>query len=217
MGVDRVRIRWLGHACFLITAPDGTRILTDPFDETVGYRVPDVESEIVTVSHDHFDHNNVRCVRGNPVVVDKPGEHEVRGIKISGIPTFHDEVHGKKRGTNTVFVMDVGGFRLAHLGDLGEKPAKEVLDGLGHVDILMIPVGGYYTIDAGTASELVEELEPSIAIPMHYKTPAISFPIAEVDKFLAGKERVERRHTTTLEVSRPELPRETTIVVLDYE
>lgn len=213
----RLRIRWLGHACFLITTPQGTRIVTDPFDETVGYRVPDVETDIVTISHDHFDHNNSGCLRGHPKVVKGAGEQEIKGVKITGVATFHDQEKGARRGANTVFVLDIDGVRICHLGDLGHMLTPENVAKIGRVDILLIPVGGNYTIDATGATRVVELLKPKVVIPMHYKTKAIGFPIDPVDRFLAGKKDVIHQNSTTLEVSGTELPKETTIYVLNYE
>jgi L-ascorbate metabolism protein UlaG (beta-lactamase superfamily) len=192
-----VRIKWLGHACFLIETADGTRIVTDPFNEEVGYPLPAVEAEIVTVSHQHFDHNAVAVVRGRPHV-----------------STFHDAEQGAKRGANVVFVIEADGLRICHLGDLGHLLNEEQLRRIGRVDVLLVPVGGTFTIDAGQAAETVAALRPRIAVPMHYKTDYINFPITGLEDFSRLFERVST--CDTLEVTAARLPAATEIVVVSF-
>ena len=146
-----MNIRWLGHSSFLITTDAGVRILTDPFDESVGYPVPHVEADVVTISHEHADHNHRSGVAGNPIIVDQPGEHDVCGVRITGYATWHDAEQGARRGRNTVFTYLIDGLHVLHLGDLGCQLEESQLKRLGAVDVLMVPVGGLYTIDAQAA------------------------------------------------------------------
>lgn len=181
-----MQIKWQGHSLMEIDLQDGRVILTDPYDETVGYPFPSkIEADIVTVSHDHYDHNAVKRVKGNPKVIKTAGEHLLDGVKITGIPVFHDNKSGKQRGSNLIFIIEAEGLRLAHFGDLGhtlDEAQKQILTDL---DVMMIPVGGFFTIDAKTAWGLVQELKPKYVIPMHYKTTYVEdFPISPVDDFL---------------------------------
>ncbi|MHC1581914.1 MAG: MBL fold metallo-hydrolase [Candidatus Syntropharchaeia archaeon] len=210
-----MEIKWHGHACFEIRSSDGKIVVTDPFDESVGYPLPDVRADVVLTSHDHYDHNNVGCIKGSPSVVRGEGEHVIDGIKFRGIHTFHDTSSGSERGENIVFVFEIDGIRLCHLGDLGhvldEKKVKEI----GEIDILFVPVGGVYTIDAKGAEKVIEQLNPRIVIPMHFKTPPLKLPVRSVDDFLKGKENVTRKKT--LSIKKEDLPEEQQIIVLDYE
>jgi L-ascorbate metabolism protein UlaG (beta-lactamase superfamily) len=208
-----MRIDWLGHACFLITSSSGLRIITDPYEPNIGYSPINESADIVTVSHDHFDHNAVKEVKGNPEVVKKSAT--VKGINFKAVETFHDEAKGSKRGRNTVFVFEVDGVKICHMGDLGHIPSQEQLRELGEVNILLIPVGGFYTIDARQASEIVSILKPNIVIPMHYKTEKIDFPISGVEEFLKGKEDVER--LPYLEIDKEKLPTPVKVVVFKNE
>lgn len=191
--VAAMKIKWLGHACFLITTTGGIRIVTDPFNEEVGYPLPHVEADIITVSHQHFDHSAVSVVGGRPQVVEGPGEHRLEGVSVRGVSTFHDKEEGRKRGTNTVFVIAVDGLNVCHLGDLGHLLSPEQVSLIGPVDVLLIPVGGTYTIDAWEAAETVAALRPRVVIPMHYKTDYINFPITGVDEFTGNFKQVAHR------------------------
>lgn len=187
-----MRITWLGHACFLITGKDGLRLVTDPFNEQVGYPVPRVEAEIVTVSHEHFDHNATQFVGGRPLILRGPGEHDAKGRHIVGIATFHDKKQGKERGPNTVFKITVDGVTVCHMGDLGHTLTEPQRQALGRVDVLLIPVGGTYTIDPLEASEVVRQVNPAVVIPMHYKTGHTAFPIRPVEDFTRFYPKVTR-------------------------
>ena len=212
-----VEIRWLGHACFLITAGDGTRILTDPFDDTLGYDLPAVSADIVTVSHAHFDHNNVGVVQGSPEVVDSPGDRSFGGVRIRGVQTCHDTKGGALRGRNIVFIIETDDITVCHAGDLGHVPSDETEKTIGRVDVLLIPVGGTYTLDAKGAQEAVRKLDPRIVIPMHYKTPDLEMTELDgAERFLAGLSRVERTSGAIYTVQASSLPRELTAVVMGY-
>lgn len=175
-----MKIRYLGHSTFEIKS--AKTIVTDPHDPEHGALPPDLAAEIVTVSHSHHDHNYLEGVGGSPQVIDKVGEHDLGDIKIEGIATFHDEVAGAKRGNNIVFTYELENLRLAHLGDLGHRLSKEQIAQIGHVDVLMIPVGGTYTIDPAEAKEVTNQLKPRLVVPMHYKQEPSS-PLADVATF----------------------------------
>lgn len=216
-----MKITWLGHATFLVEAGDGTRIITDPFeagsyDGAVGYAPITDRADIVTVSHEHADHNAVDAVRGQPVVVRECGDRTVKGIPIQGVGCYHDESRGEDRGRNTIFVMEVDGLRVGHLGDLGHALSDDEVKAVGHVDVLMAPVGGYYTIGPEEAKEVAERLAAKVIIPMHYKTDALGFPIQPVDDFLKLMDRVERLNDNTVEISAGDLGDEPKVVVLNY-
>ncbi len=210
-----MKIKWWGHACFLITASNGTNILTDPYPE-IGYAPITDSADIITVSHDHFDHNAVETINGNPTIIKTEGSHQVAGITIKGIDSFHDDQEGKKRGKNIIFVLNVDDLKIVHLGDLGVELNKAQLDLIGEVDILMIPVGGTYTINASQAYSQVEALQPKIVLPMHYKTAVLDFDIDPVDKFrnLFPSKRFELMDTAELTIS--SLPAEQRIYQLEY-
>jgi len=211
-----MKVKWLGHSCFLITSEEGTRLITDPYTVGAGisYSAIKESADIVTVSHEHGDHNNVSAVKGSPQVIKGSGAKTAAGIEFNGIATYHDESRGREKGANTVFCFTVDGVRLCHLGDLGHLLSPEQAAAVGAVDILFIPVGGFFTIDAATASQVCQQLKPKVIIPMHFKTPKCAYPISTVDSFLKGKERVRRWDKGEAEFRAGELPAESEIVVL---
>lgn len=219
-----VSIRWYGHAFFTITSAEGIRIATDPFDN-IGYPMPTVEADVVTVSHDHSDHNNRGLVKGKPKVIrglEMGGRHwawvnfKQRDVRIRSFTAYHDKVQGKERGLNTIFLFEVSGLRIAHLSDIGEIPPELTLKALEPVDILLVPVGGVYSIDASEATRIVDRLKPAVAIPMHYRTEATAkWPIADEKPFVEGKPRV-KKVGNTVPLRREGLPKATEIWVMDY-
>ncbi len=209
-----VLLQWLGHACFvlkLLTA--GTTVVIDPFPaERVGYKPISVKADIVLVTHQHFDHNFLQAVQGKPKVVDKPGKHEFKGLRVIGYKTSH----GAGRGDNTVFILEAEGLRIAHCGDLGVLPTEEEVKSVGPVDVLLVPVGGYFTIDAGQAWKLVEMGKPKVVIPMHYRHPQSKVTVlAPVDEFLKGKKNVKRIKGNSVTIRKDQLPKTTEIWVLE--
>lgn len=222
----KTTLQWLGHSTFLLTSSQGTRVLLDPMPLNMGYNVAPIPGvDAITVGHEHSDHNNVGLASGSPTVIRglvggdwAKIEQRVKDIAIRNLPTFHDEKEGKERGKNSVFLFEVDGLRLVHLSDLGHLLSAEQVRALKPVDVLMIPVGGFYTIDATQASQVVEQLSPKIVLPMHYKTPRLraDWPGSGVEPFLSGK-KVERPDTNTLSLSPATLPQATTVVVLNYE
>lgn len=197
--VGLMHIIWKGQACFqiIITARNKSEqvsIIIDPYEETLGLKLPSLSGDILLITHDHFDHNNKKIVQGNPFLIDGPGEYEIKEIFIQGIPAYHDEVQGAKRGQNTIYTIEAEEMRLCHLGDLGQKElTAEQLDKIGEVDILMIPVGGVYTLSAKEASKIISQIEPVIIIPMHYQLPKLKLKLDELEKFLKvmGKKSIE--------------------------
>ncbi|MDF2956623.1 MAG: L-ascorbate lactonase UlaG [Candidatus Alkanophagales archaeon MCA70_species_1] len=212
-----MKIIWHGHACFEIISEEGKKIVTDPFDESIGYPRLDIAADVVLVSHEHYDHNNVAAVRGRPEVVRGAGEHVAKGIKFYGVKTYHDAAKGAQRGENTVFVFEVDGVTLCHLGDLGhvleEEQLNEIRRAAASIDVLFVPVGGTFTIDAGDAEKVISQLSPKIVVPMHFKTPPLKLPISGVEPFLKGK---KVRREKKLEVTKETLPAEMEVVVLDW-
>jgi len=220
-----LKISWLGHAAFLIVAPDGTRILTDPFDPKVPYGGRGVEADIITISHEHFDHNHVGMASGRPKCFHGLAEEGARwadidetcgAVSLETVPTFHDDSEGSERGKNAVFIIEVDGTRIVHLGDLGHPLDDGAVRRLGRVDVLLVPVGGFYTIGAGVARSIVNRLKPAIVIPMHYKTPEIAdWPISDEKEFLQGFDRVKRFDEEFVAIPR-DLPDPTEVWVLPY-
>lgn len=211
-----MKIKWLGHSSFLITSDNGTRLITDPYitKENLTYGEIKESADIVTVSHEHADHSNAAAVQGNPRVVEGMVAEEIKGIKIRGVSSFHDDAGGEKRGKNIIFCFEVDGMRVCHLGDLGHRLSDEQVAEAGRVDILLIPVGGFYTIDAEVATEVCNRLKPRVIIPMHVRNEKCAFPIAGVDEFLQGKKDVRRLDASEAEFKAEQLPSGTEVVVL---
>lgn len=201
-------ITWQGHSCFKIQdkiGPDGITVTTDPFDKKIGLKAPNFEADIVTVSHDHDDHNNVSALRGQPFVITSAGEYDIKGVMIEGIDSFHDDKEGKDRGLNIIYRIEMDDISLVHLGDLGQVLNDAQLEKLAGTDILMIPVGGKYTLDAKQAVEVIAQIQPRIVIPMHYKVKDLKIDIEGVDKFV--KELgVAPTYEEKLKISRKDLP-----------
>ena len=177
-------ITWYGQSCFKIQSGDLV-LAIDPFDKDIGLTPPRFKADIVAVTHEHRDHNNVESIPEGSFVIRGPGEYESKEVAITGIPTFHDTKEGRERGRNTIYLIGMEDMRLAHLGDFGEEKIRpETLDALGEVDILFVPVGGTYTIDAETAAEVVSAIEPRLVIPMHYAIPGLKVKLDGVETFL---------------------------------
>jgi len=211
-----MKVKWLGHASFLISSDNGLKIITDPYTRGSGLSYAPISepADIVTVSHDHFDHNSVSSVPGKPEVITDGGDKNVKGIQFRGIATHHDESQGKERGANTIFCFSVDGIKLCHLGDLGHRLSKEQIAEIGSVDILLIPIGGVYTIDAKSAGPVIDDLKPKVAIPMHCKTPKCNWPLNTIEDFVAGKQNVRNPNSSEIEFKSGDLPETTEIVVL---
>ena len=203
-------ITWQGHSCFKIQdkiGPDGVTVITDPFSKEVGLKVPNCEADIVTISHDHYDHNNSAALRGQPLIINCAGEYDYKGILVEGIDSFHDDKEGKERGLNVIYRFEVEDISIVHLGDLGSPLDNGQLEKLAGTDILLIPVGGKYTLDAKKAVEVISQIELRIVIPMHYKIKDLKIDIDTVDKFI--KEiGVEPTYEEKLKISKNDLQQE---------
>jgi len=203
-------ITWQGHSCFKIQdkiGPDGVSVVTDPFTKETGLKVPNFEADIVTISHDHYDHNNSSALRGQPLIIDCAGEYDYKGILVEGIDSFHNEKAGKERGLNIIYRFEVDDISIVHLGNLGGPLDNAQLEKLVGTDILLIPVGGKYTLDAKKAIEVISQIEPRIVIPMHYKIDGLKIDLDAVDKFI--KEiGIEPTYEEKLKISKKDLPQE---------
>lgn len=212
-----MEITYLGHSSFRLKGKQ-VAVVTDPYGD-IGIKFPKhVTADIVTVSHDHDDHNNAEAIEGNPFVILGPGEYEVKGVGIVGVSVFHDDQKGVKRGKNTIYRIEIDDLSVVHLGDLGHTLSSTEVDKLDGVDILLIPVGGFYTIDAGKAVEVVSAIEPSVVIPMHYNRTGLNqslfASLTPVSTFLKemGKEGLSK--IAKLTISKDKLPEELQVVVL---
>lgn len=204
----------LGHASFKIRGKQ-VSLVTDPFSPAMtGLKFPKVEADIVTISHSHDDHNQASLVSGTPQIFSGPGEYETKGVKILGVSTFHDALQGSERGQNTVYQIKMDGLTLIHLGDLGHKLETREVEALNGVDILIVPVGGVYTLDGKGAAQVVGQLEPRIVIPMHYQVTGLRFGLEAVDKFLREMGKEEIKPQPKLVISKDKLPEELEVVVL---
>ena len=210
-----MEIVWLGHSCFRIRGKEAT-IVTDPFDKTLGYPLRKPTASIVTVSHNHPQHSFVDSVAGDPRVVSRPGEYDIANVFINGIATFHDNEKGATRGKNTVFFMEIDEVKVCHLGDLGHVPTSEQIEQMSGVDILMVPVGGFTTINAAAAAETIGLLEPKLVIPMHYKTEVVKMELEPLEHFIKVMGLKEVISQPKLNVTKSTLPLEIKVLVLDY-
>ena len=183
-------IQWFGQACFKLSTKPGPNgevtVIFDPFDSAkVGLTLPKLTADVVAVTHDHFDHNHVAAVGGEYFLVNGPGEYEAKQTFFYGIAGWHDNTQGAERGANTMYLFESEGISVAHLGDIGQIELNDnQLEFLEGADVLLIPVGGVYTVNAKQAHELVNQIEPRIVIPMHYKLPGLKIELEAVDKFV---------------------------------
>lgn len=218
-----MKIKWFGQSCFILTAENGVKIVTDPysnkFGSLAGFKLPEINANIVTVSHDHGDHNNAGAVKGDFVHIKDPGAYTQDGIGIKGVETFHDNVSGRKRGKNIVYNFTIDGLNVCHCGDLGHLLSQEQISEIGKVDILLLPVGGGPTIGTLDAVQVVAQLNPSVVIPMHYRTKSmgiLGFMFGKVDKFLAASKK-DTKYYKELDVDVSNIKDLPEIAVLQYD
>ena len=179
-----MKITKIGHSSFLLEESTGTKIVTDPFDDSVGLTMPHIEADAVTISHDHYDHNNLDAIIGSPMILNDEGAFEVSGVHISSVRANHDSHNGAKRGKSLIFKYRLDGVEVCHMGDIGQECNPFLSEFIMPVNVLLIPVGGKYTIDAEKAYDYVDKLMPDIVIPMHYRTKDIDLGLDKVDDFL---------------------------------
>lgn len=215
-----MEITYIGHSCFKIKGKT-LSIVTDPYDpKKVGYKLPKLEADVLTLSHDHYDHNFAEGVSDYKLLIDRPGEYEMNEVFIHTIPTFHDDKSGKERGGNLLTFIEIDGFNILHCGDLGHELDQDTLEKIYSVDVLLIPVGGTYTIDAKTAVKVISSLEPGLIIPMHYQTAELTDlakELAPVQKFLQemGIEGAVKKEDKLKITSKSDIPEETQVVILN--
>ncbi|EKD91161.1 MAG: hypothetical protein ACD_30C00040G0006 [uncultured bacterium] len=211
-------IIWFGQAMFKLKGKQ-TQAIIDPFySEFTGLKLPkpsELIADLALKTHDHEDHSNLKAIEGNSVKIEGPGEYEVKGVAVTGVSVFHDSKNGEERGRNTVYNIEIDGVSVLHLGDLGHTLTQEQLEEIGPVDIVLIPVGGTYTIDAPVAAQVVSQLEPKIVIPMHFKIDGLKFPLDGVDLFLKemGVGSIEPQNKFS--ITKDKLPDETQVIVLN--
>jgi len=214
-----MKITWYGHSCFqIITQTDKNNkasIVIDPFSDEIGIKLPKLEADIVLITHDHYDHNNYKAVSGNPLVINGPGEYETKGVFIQGIPGFHDDAAGKERGGITMYTVRAEDISVCHLGDLGQKElTTEQIDLMNGIDVLMIPIGGTYTISAKEALKIMSQIEPKITIPMHYALPKLKIKLADLSDFekILGIGSIEP--LASLSIKKKDLPEEEAKIIV---
>ncbi len=216
-----MKIKWYGHSAFQITTDDNTRIIIDPYESgafggSIAYgRIRD-EANIVLTSHEHGDHNYIKDIQGKFVHIKEAGQYEEKGIRIKALPTFHDKSQGRERGTNLVFVVTADDITVAHLGDLGHTLDSDALQSIGKVDILLLPVGGSFTIDAKEASKVMNDINPAITIPMHYKTESIAMPFDGVEGFIKDKKNVKETSGSEIIINKSMLPKTHEIIIMQH-
>jgi L-ascorbate metabolism protein UlaG (beta-lactamase superfamily) len=215
-----MKLRYLGHAAFELELADGRRLVFDPYesgayDGALGYGPIEGPHDIAVVSHDHPDHRFEGVTSKASTVWDSAGEADLDGVTVTSVPTFHDETEGSERGTNLISIVEAEGVRVAHLGDLGHAIRKEDAPALVGVDVMIVPVGGFFTIDAAAAKTIVDEFSPKIVIPMHYKTGKCGFPIAPVDEFTMLMGEFTEAGGSELELTASAIPAATKVMVLD--
>ncbi len=209
----------MGHSSFKLRGKSVT-VVTDPYDpEFVGLKYPKTEADIVTVSHCHSDHNFISIVGGGPFVISLPGEYEIKGVSVFGFSSYHDDKQGTEKGKNIIYLIEIDGLRICHLGDLGGGLSAELIEEIGTVDVLCIPVGGKVTLEPNEAVELINQIEPSIVLPMHYNLPSMNQKIfgdlKPVDEFLSKMEVEDKTVLDKLTISKDKLPEETKVVILE--
>lgn len=210
-----MEIIWFGHSCFRLKGK-AVSIITDPCPPDLGYSLGRLSADIVTISHTHSGHTFTQAITGEFRVLSGPGEYELKSTFVTGISTWHDQVNGEKLGKNTVYLLEIDGLVLCHLGDIGHLPSSELIEEIGDIDVLFVPVGGVSTVGGTTAADMVRRLTPKLVIPMHYKTPVLTRNLEPVDKFLKELGLKEVPHQPKLSVTRSSLPLNTQVIVLDY-
>jgi len=217
-------IQYYGQSCFKIVTKPGGRateditLFFDPFSKELGLRPPQGQADVIFVSHDHFDHNNINALKGDPVIIETPGEYAIKGINVVGVDSFHDNTEGSTKGRSTIFILEAEELKICHLGDLGSELNGKQLEEIDGVDILFIPIGGNHTIDGKKAAELIRKIEPAIVIPMHYKLPGSTAEIEDEKKFCDEMGNCPKEKIAKLNIKKKDLEdKKMEIVLLDHE
>jgi len=215
LGGDLINIEWFGHSMWRIWDSERT-IVIDPFDD-IGYKIPkNLTADILLVTHPHHDHANISMIKGDPKLIAIDGKYKVHGVPVETFSVWHDEVKGKQRGQNLLMKFEISGKKLLHCGDLGHIPNKETIKKLGKIDVLFIPVGGTYTIDAKTAYEITEKLKPNLIFPMHYNTEAVGIELDDVGGFINYFQNVERTKSKKIKLTEEDFL-QPKVVLMNYE
>jgi L-ascorbate metabolism protein UlaG (beta-lactamase superfamily) len=209
-----MEIVWLGHPCFRIRGREAT-VITDPCPPASGYAIGKPTADIITISHPHENHKFIKAVASSPTVLDSPGEYEIHGAFVTGIPTYHDGEKGGERGPNIVWVIEMEEIKIVHLGDLGHTPSAEQVEDMVGADVLLVPVGGETTIDGAKAAEIVSMLEAKVVVPMHYKTEIYKGTLDTAERFLKEMEVKELQPQQKLQITYNTVPSDTQVVLLD--
>lgn len=214
-----MKIKYLAHSAFLLTSSKGLRLITDPYESgsyggAMGYKKIDEPADAITISHNHADHNYISREHDRARVFREAGSFTFKGVPVRGVQLFHDAAHGSERGSIIAFTEVIDGLACCHLGDLGHTLSPAEIKSIGSVDIMMVPVGGTFTIDAGEAWQVVKSLSPKICIPMHYKTKSVGFSLGPLDDFINGKTGVISLKTSEVEITKAGLPQDTEVWVL---
>ncbi|MEI7621457.1 MAG: MBL fold metallo-hydrolase [Candidatus Moraniibacteriota bacterium] len=218
-----MQIQYYGHSCFKLTtkpagrATEDVTVFFDPFNKEIGIKPPQGQADVIFVSHDHFDHNNTQALKGEPVVINSPGEYAVKGINVVGLDAFHDSEEGAKKGRSTVFILEAEDLKICHLGDLGGELTGKQLEEIDGVDVLFIPVGGQYTLDGKKAAELIRKIEPAVVIPMHYKVEGTTAEIDDLQKFCSEMGNCPKEKTAKLNLKKKDLEgKSMEVVIMDH-
>lgn len=201
-----MKLEWIGHACFRMTALDGTTVVTDPYDKTVGIDMLPLEADLITMSHEHHDHNEESMIVGSPVILHGPEMGAVSGVTTRAIRSYHDDAQGALRGANFIRLFTIDGLKIVHMGDQGCMPDEDDFEAIADADVMLIPCGGTYTVDAAGAKAIVERAKPRCVVPMHVKTKRVGYPIAPVDAFLALMGDPDASPYSVIELSEGHVP-----------
>lgn len=202
-----MKLTWIGHSCFRMEAQDGTVVITDPYDDSVGVEQVPLKADLITMSHEHHDHNCTEQIVGAPVIARSLEPAQVGGVSTHALGSYHDDVQGAKRGKNAIRVFHIDGLKVVHMGDQGCMPSDEIMEQIAEADVMLIPVGGFYTIDAAQAKALIDAAGPCCVVPMHVKTKRCGYPIARIWPFLelmGAKNAVQQREAELLPGHVPE-------------
>jgi L-ascorbate metabolism protein UlaG (beta-lactamase superfamily) len=216
-----MKIKWYGHSAFQITTEKGIRIIIDPYEPgayngALSYGKITDEADIVLTSHNHPDHNYIKDIQGEYEHISEAGDYKIRNVKIKALPSFHDNSSGKERGQNLIFVIAADNLILVHAGDIGHELDSDLFKKIGKVDILLLPVGGFFTIDAAMAQKIMNDINPSITVPMHYKTEKCNFPITPIENFTKNQDNVRVLNKSEIEINKNSLPKKPEIIVLQH-